>query len=211
MRRYDCLTALQAMVGDEIVVTTLSGTKAEWAVISGEDRETNLLLGSMGNVSAVGLGLALSLPDRRVIVLESDGSVLMDLSCLTVIGCEQPSNLSIVVFDNELYSGTRISQPTATAFGTSLEAMARGAGIAGAVTVRDGESFEREARAALTTPGPHYIVAKVEEDPGGRALRPRLNLDHLENKYRFMRHVERSEGRHILPSERESIVARPRS
>ena len=83
--------------------------------LAGEDREANLLLGSMGNVTAVGLGLALSLPNQKVIVLESDGSVLMDLSCLTVIATYQPANLSVIVFDNELYSGSRISQPTATA------------------------------------------------------------------------------------------------
>ena len=202
MKRFDCLTALNERVTDELVVTSLSGTKAEWGVISGEDRDANLLLGSMGNVTAVGLGLAMSLPNRRVIVLESDGSVLMDLSCLTVIGTYQPANLTVIVFDNELYSGTRISQPTATAFRTSLEAMARGAGIEPATTVRDLEAFTRATEATVHDPGPHYIVAKVEEDPGGRTLRPKLNLDHLENKYRFQRHLERLEGHQILPSER---------
>lgn len=202
MKRYDCLTALNELVTDELVVTSLSGTKAEWAVISSEDREANLLLGSMGNVTAVGLGLALSLPNRKVVVLESDGSVLMDLSCLTVIGTYQPANLTVIVFDNELYSGSRISQPTATAFRTSIEAMARGAGIEDAATIGALESFQQAARAALTSAGPHYIVAKIEEDPGGRRLRPKLNLDHLENKYRFQRHLERTEGRQILPSER---------
>ncbi|HLG73676.1 MAG TPA: thiamine pyrophosphate-dependent enzyme [Chloroflexota bacterium] len=202
MKRIDCISALNALVTDELVVTTLSGTKAEWGVISGEDREANLLLGSMGNVTAVGLGLALSLPNRKVIVLESDGSVLMDLACLTVIGTYQPANLTVVVFDNELYSGSRISQPTATAFRTSIEAMARGAGIEAATTIRELDAFERAAAAALAGPGPHYIVAKVEEDLGGRRLRPRLNLDHLENKYRFQRYLERIEGRQILPSER---------
>jgi thiamine pyrophosphate-dependent acetolactate synthase large subunit-like protein len=208
MKRFDCLTALNALVTDELVVTTLSGTKAEWGVISGEDREANLLLGSMGNVTAVGLGLALSLPNRNVVVLESDGSVLMDLSVLTVIGTYQPANLTVVVFDNELYSGSRISQPTATAFRTSLEAMARGAGIETAATVRELEAFERAAQAAVGRPGPHYIVAKVEEDPGGRRLRPKLNLDHLENKYRFQRHLERTETRQILPSERPAPPSR---
>jgi thiamine pyrophosphate-dependent acetolactate synthase large subunit-like protein len=202
VKRFDCLTALNSLVTDEIVVTTLSGTKAEWAVISSENREANLLLGSMGNVTAVGLGIALSLPERRVIVLESDGSVLMDLSCLTVIGTYQPANLSVIVFDNQLYSGSRISQPTATAFRTSIEGMARGAGIGLAVTVQELGDFQRAATAAIQEPGPHYIVAKVEEDPGGRRLRPKLNLDHLENKYRFQRHLERTEGRQILPSER---------
>jgi hypothetical protein len=126
----------------------------------------------------------------------------MDLSCLTVIATYQPANLSIFVFDNELYSGTRISLPTATAFRTSIEAIARGAGVDKARTVRDVESFEREARLSLTTDGPHYVVAKIEENAETRTLRPRLNMDHLENRYRFMRHIEKTEGKQILPSER---------
>jgi thiamine pyrophosphate-dependent acetolactate synthase large subunit-like protein len=143
------------------------------------------------------------------VVLESDGSVLMDLSVLTVIGTYQPANMAVIVFDNELYSGSRISQPTATAFRTSLEAMARGAGVEAATTIRELDAFERAAKGALAGAGPHYIVAKVEEDPGGRRLRPKLNLDHLENKYRFQRHLEQTEGRQILPSERPSALAQP--
>lgn len=199
MFRYDCLQVLQPLLTDEIVTTSLTGVKWEWAQVSGQDRDGNLFIGSMGNATAVALGIALALPHRRVIALESDGSVLLDLPSLTVIGTYAPSNLTVIVFDNQLYSGSRISHPSATAHRTSLELMARGAGIEQAATVRELEEFEREARAAVEGSGPRYLVAKVEEDPRTRTW-PKLTMDYIENKYRFMRYLERTEGRQILPT-----------
>ncbi len=198
MKRYDCLEHLAALVSDEIVVTTLTGAKWEWAHHSGQDRDGNLFIGSMGNATAVATGIALSLPHRNVVTLESDGSVLLDLTSLTVLGACRPPNLKVIVFDNERYSGSRISHPSATAGGTDLELMARGAGMETTATIRYLESFVREAKAALDQSGLRYIVAKVEEDPRTRKL-PKLTMDYLENKYRFMRYLEKIERRSILP------------
>lgn len=198
MFRYDCLQQLSPLLTDQIVTTSLTGVKWEWGQVSGEDREANLFVGSMGNATAVATGIALSLPHRQVIALESDGSVLLDLACLTVIGTYRPPNLTVIVFDNQLYSGSRISHPSATAHHTSLEAMARGAGIEYAATIYDLDGFTEEARAAVAGPGPRYLVARVQEDPRTRTW-PKLTMDYVENKYRFMRYLERTEGRQILP------------
>lgn len=195
MIRYECFEWLVPLMTDQLVVTSLSGQRVEWGYLS--NREADLMLGSMGNALAVGLGLALALPHRKVIVLESDGSVLLSLFNLPTLANLNPSNLAIFVFDNEAYSGTRISYPTATAGKTDLAAVAKGAGVDYAVTLRDIETFKREAMAVLKEDGLRFIVCKVEESLGHRKIQ-RTNLDLLENKYRFVRYLERTEGKPIF-------------
>ena len=199
MKRFDCLKLLEPMITDELVVIGIAGVNWEWRRLS--KHEGNMTIGSLGHTLAVGTGMALSLPERRVIVLESDGSSLADLPCLTTIGTYRPDNLKVFVFDNELYSGSRISDPSATAFNTDLEQMARGAGIPITATVRDLESFGEQARAAFSQPGVRYVVAKIEEDVSTRKL-PRPRMDYLETKYRFIRYIERTEGKTIFPEQR---------
>ena len=159
--------------------------------------EGNLLLGSMGNALAVGLGLALALPNRKVIVLESDGSLLLSLFNLPTVAKMNPANLAVFVFDNQAYSGTKISEPTATAGKTDLAGMARSAGIENAVTVRDVVEFKSKAAGAIGVAGLKFVVAKVEESRGHREIE-RTTVDLLENKYQFVRYLERTEGRAIF-------------
>jgi sulfopyruvate decarboxylase subunit beta len=195
MQRYECLEQLAPLITDQLVVTSLSGQRVEWGHLS--KHEGNLLLGSMGNALAVGVGLALALPRRKVVVLESDGSLLLSLFNLPTLANLNPSNLALFVFDNQAYSGTKISQPTATAGKTDLAGMARSAGIERAVTVRDLEGFKKEAAGAVNENALRFVVAKVEESRGHRKIE-RTNVDLLENKYRFVRYLERTEGTTIF-------------
>ena len=195
MIRRECLEFLAPLITDQLVVTSLSGQRVEWGHLS--DHEGNLLIGSMGNALGVGLGLALALPHRKIIVLESDGSTLLSLFNLPTLANQNPPNLAIFVFDNQAYSGSRISYPTATAGRTDLETMARGAGIERAVTVRDMEAFKREGLAALNENALRFIVCKVEESVAHREIQ-RTTMDPLENKYRFVRYLEQTEGRPIF-------------
>ena len=142
MTRFECLELLVPLITDQFVVTSLSGQKVEWGHLS--NHEGNLFIGSMGNALAVGLGLSLVLPHRKVIVLESDGSLLLSLFNLPTLANLDPANLIVLVFDNEAYSGTRISHPSATAKKTDLAAVARGSGIEDAATIRDLQSFRSE-------------------------------------------------------------------
>ncbi len=192
MIRYECLELLAPRITDQLVVTSQSGQRIEWGHLC--KHEGNLLLGEMAAALGVGIGLALALPQRRVIVLESDGSVLLSLSTLATLANLDPPNLAVFVFDNETYSGTRISEPTATAGKTDLEALARGAGIARAVTVQDLESFKKEGVPALAEKGLRFIVCKVKESLAHREI-PRPDIDLVENKYRFVRYLEQTEGR----------------
>jgi sulfopyruvate decarboxylase subunit beta len=190
MKRRACLETLLPHITDQLVVASVSG---QWVWGQLSKHEGNLLLGSMGNALGVGLGMALGLPHRKVIVIESDGSVLLSLFNLPTLGTLKPGNLTVFVFDNEAYSGSRISRPTATASGTDLAAMARDAGVPHAVTVRDSDAFDQEVTLAVNQPGPHFIVAKVEESFEHRQAE-RSDVDLMEAKYRFVRYIERTEG-----------------
>ncbi len=126
MIRYECLEFLAPLITDQLVVTSLSGQRVEWGHLS--NHEGNLLVGSMGNALGVSVGLALALPHRKVIVLESDGSTLLSLFNLPTLANLDPPNLAVFVFDNQAYSGSRISYPTATAGKTDLEGVGPGCG-----------------------------------------------------------------------------------
>ena len=195
MIRYECFEWLAPQMTDQLVVTSLSGQRVEWGHLS--KREADLNLGSMGNALAVGIGLALALPHRKVFVFESDGSVLLSLFNLPTLANLNPPNMAVFVFDNEAYSGTRISYPSATAGRINLAAMASAAGIEHAVTVSELEDFKKEASGALKAPGLRFVVCKIEESVVHRQI-TRSNVDLLETKYRFVRYLERTEGKPIF-------------
>jgi sulfopyruvate decarboxylase subunit beta len=194
MIRYECLELMAPLMTDHLVVTSQSGQRIEWSHLS--NHEGNLLLGMMGTALGVGIGLALVLPHRKVVVLESDGSVLLSLFNLPTLARLNPANLAVFVFDNGVYSGSRISEPTATAGRTDLEKIAKGAGIRQATTIRNIRAFKKDGLAALRKKGPRFIVCKVEESLVHRKI-PRPTIDLAENKYRFVRYLERTEGKAI--------------
>lgn len=195
MNRYECLQSLMPLITDHLIVTSQSGQRIEWGSLS--KHEGNLLLGEMGAALSVGTGLALALPKRKIVVLESDGSVLLALSSLATLANLEISNLAVFIFDNGAYSGTRISEPSATGGRTDLETVARGAGIERSVTVRDLAEFEKYAASATEGKALNFIVCKVQESLLHRDI-PRPDVDLLENKYRFIRYLQQTEGR--LPS-----------
>jgi len=194
MIRYECLELLAARITNQLVVTSQSGQRIEWAHLS--KHEGNLLVGMMGCAIGVATGLALALPHRKVVALDSDGSVLLSLYNLATLGNLRPKNLVVYVFDNGVYSGSRISYPTATSGNTDLEAMARGAGIENAHMIRDIDEFKQRGLEALVRNELGFYVCKVEESLMHREI-PRPDLDLAENKYRFVRYLERTEGKTI--------------
>jgi sulfopyruvate decarboxylase subunit beta len=192
MTRYECLQLLAPGITDHLIVTSQSGQKIEWGSLSHHDG--NLLLGEMGAALSVGGGLALALPHRKVIVLESDGSVLLSLSGLATVANLGIHNMAVFVFDNETYSGTRISEPTATRGKTDLEQVARGAGIEESFTVRQLEDFKKHAVSAIDGKELSFVVCKVQESLLHRDI-PRPDVDLMENKYRFVRYLQSTEGK----------------
>ncbi|HUK39655.1 MAG TPA: thiamine pyrophosphate-dependent enzyme, partial [Candidatus Acidoferrales bacterium] len=145
MERIDCLKALVLHINDQLVVVTLGRTALEWAEVC--PREGNMFNSGMGNHIPVALGLAKALPKRQIILLDSDGSVLMLLPALTTLGSFPAPNLKVFVFDNEAYEGTG-GQPSDTSRVADIAAMAQGAGVRGAITVRDLDAFKAAAQDA---------------------------------------------------------------
>jgi thiamine pyrophosphate-dependent acetolactate synthase large subunit-like protein len=195
MNRYECFEFLVPLMNDQLVVGSLSGQRVEWGHLS--RHPGNLLVATMGAALGMGIGLALVLPHRKVIVLESDGSLLLSLYNLPTLGNLSLPNLAVFVFDNEVYSGTRISERSATAGNTDLAAVARGCGIESATTVRDLESYKREATKALNEKMLSFIVCKVDKTTGHRQIQ-RPTEDLWEHKYRFVRYLEKTEGKQIF-------------
>ena len=194
MIRHECLELLATKMTNQLVVTSQSGQRIEWSHLS--NHEGNLLVGMMGCAVGMGMGLALALPHRKIIVLDSDGSVLLSLFNLATLGNLQLKNLVVYVFDNGVYSGSRISYPTATSGNTDLEAMAKAAGIKKAMTIRGLGDFKKDGIAALDRSELGFCVCKVEESLIHREI-PRPNTDLAENKYTFVRYLERTEKKTI--------------
>jgi thiamine pyrophosphate-dependent acetolactate synthase large subunit-like protein len=199
MRRYDCMVALAPLITDQLVVGNVARTSFEWHAV--KPREGNLYTMGMGLVTPVCLGLALALPDRHVVALDGDGSILLNPGVLATMGNTPVPNLTSIIFDNQSYASTG-GLPTASGGATDIAGMGRAAGIQHAVTVWTVEAFTTEVRLAFDGPGPSLIVAKVTgESPG---VAPKL-MDGRENKYRFVRYVEETTGRTVL---KPSIVGR---
>ena len=152
---------LLTLVGDLPIVANLGPTTDELWHAGHRDRNF-YTYGSMGLCSSIALGMALS-TGEKVISLDGDGSLLMNMGAIASIGREQPSNLVVVVWDNEQWAQTG-NQLSHTAYGTDLEQVARGCGIAKTATVRDEEELQTAFMQALEEDGPWFIVAKIEEE-----------------------------------------------
>jgi thiamine pyrophosphate-dependent acetolactate synthase large subunit-like protein len=180
MNRLEAIALMHESLTDEPVVVSLG--HPAYDLFTAGDRALNFYTwGSMGLTSSIALGLALARPDRRVVALDGDGSLLMNLGSLATIGECSPPNLVVVVLDNGQY-GTTGGQPTATAHGADLEAAARSMGILRTTTVRDSQRLQEAMAISRTAPGPWVIVVKVEESTP--TARP--PLDCVVIKQRFM-------------------------
>jgi phosphonopyruvate decarboxylase len=191
MQRYDFLKAVAGDTADALAVCTGWAAREWWAVRPGEG---NLKTRTLGLVSSIAAGLALALPDRKVIAIDGDGAFLMNLCGLPTIALQSPPNLIHLLFDNERYEA---SGGTATASRIAdAVALAKGAGYRYALWVNNPAEFRAEFIQAWKRNELTLIAAKI--DPGQPDNLPPLRLDELENKYRFMRYVEATERRGIL-------------
>lgn len=190
MLRIDALRAIYPQIEDSVVVTIMGAVATELQAV-GHRPNFFYLEHAMGLASSMGLGLALARPELPVVVLDGDGSVLMNLGTFTTLARYRPKNLLHLVFDNESLLSVG-GFPTATSTGSDLAAIAAGAGVPRTATVHDEDELVRaveKARAAeeLTT-----LVAKVEER-GPKVFLTDLHM--LENRFEIERWL-RSKARH---------------
>jgi len=184
MTRLDALNAIYSRLEQQIVVTIMGAVAAELQSI-GHRPNFFYLQHAMGLASSMGLGIALSKPDRQVVVLDGDGSVLMNLGGLTTLARYRPRNLVHVVFDNESLLSVG-GFPTATATGSDLAGIAAAAGVPRTTTVGTVDAFRTAFDEALGAGDLTTLVAKVEAvGPSGYVT----DLSLLENRFQFQRYL----------------------
>ena len=191
MRRLDALNAIYSRLAPRVVVTNMGAVAAELQSI-GHRPNFFYLQHAMGLASSMGLGIALSKPDRHVIVLDGDGSVLMNLGGLTTLARYRPRNLTHVVFDNESLLSVSTAGgdfPTATSTGSDLARIAAAAGVPRTITVSTIDALVRALDEAIAAGDLATIVAKVEA-VGPPAYVTDLSL--LENRFQFQRYLRSS-------------------
>jgi sulfopyruvate decarboxylase subunit beta len=185
MLRADALRAIYPELEPRIVVTIMGAVAAELYML-GHRPNFFYLEHAMGLASSLGLGIALSLPEHQVVVLDGDGSLLMNLGTLSTMARYRPGNLLHIVFDNESLLSVG-GFPTATATGTDLAGIARAAGVPAVLEVRTPEALREGVDQALASKTLTTIVAKVE------AVGPptfHMDLTLLENRFQFKRYLE---------------------
>jgi sulfopyruvate decarboxylase subunit beta len=195
MHRIDAVRALAALVTEQdLFVCAHGGLRNDWWNLRPGGVDNTCFLTGMDTVSATALGLAVALPHRRVVALETDGSMLMSASTLCTLGNELPQNLSIIVFDNGSYESIG-GLPTHTRGRSDLAKMAQGAGCINCFTARELEAFSLAAHEVLNDNEFGLIVAKTQQR-AAHSWPPEKQkyTDGVEEKYRFLRYVERLEA-----------------
>jgi sulfopyruvate decarboxylase subunit beta len=157
--KYVCLEKLASLRRNEIVVTTMS-VASPWARLSDGPLDFAMVESSMGQAPPFGLGLALARPDRRVLVLNGDGSTVMCLGTFVTIAQTPADNFTMVIVENGTYEVAG-NQPIPGAGLMDFDLLARGAGLAHVHTIRDDAGFDACLPLHFEGPGPGIFIWKV--------------------------------------------------
>ena len=179
--RRDAVPKLIGDPSDFLFVTGLAGTAKDIAALTDDAANVFTMAGAMGAAVSIGLGLALSQPERRVLVATGDGELLMNLGALATVAVMRPPNFAIVCVDNGHYGETGWQQ-SHTSLGVDLEAMAAGAGIPATRTVTDDSEIPAASKLIRQSNGPAFVVLKVK--PGEPPAYKR-NMDAAACRVRF--------------------------
>jgi sulfopyruvate decarboxylase subunit beta len=186
MKRADCIEALYPELEDRLVVTIM-GAAAQELYDLGHRENFFYLEHAMGLAPSIGLGLAMNLPHEKIVVLDGDGSVLMNMGGLATLARYRPSNLTHIIFDNgSLLSTGGFTSHTESGI-TDLAAIAKGAGCPNVTPVNNMFQFMEAAAEAFDNQVMSTIVAKVE------AVGPDhfgMDLKLPENAFRFERYIK---------------------
>src|SRR5712675_1697967 len=180
----DRTQAVPALIGrheDFLIIAGLAGTARDIAALSKDGAHTYALAGVMGAACAMGLGLALARPDRRVLVVTGDGELLMNVGALATIAVVNPPNLAIVCVDNGHYGETGY-QKSHTSLGVDLERIAAGSGIKATRTVATEGELADGTRMLRGSNGTAFVLLRVKPtDPPAF----KRNMDPSACRHRF--------------------------
>jgi sulfopyruvate decarboxylase subunit beta len=167
MTLIEALEVLHAVRRGEVVVTTM-GNAREWQKLGKDALDLIYVPSSMGQGTSLALGIALAQPDRKVVVCNGDGSMLMNLGSLVTISAQAPANLTVIVFDNGVYEVTG-AQPTAAApvlrpnsTPVDFAALARASGFTRIYTFDAVEPWRDAVGEILSGTGPTFVQLRVE-------------------------------------------------
>jgi sulfopyruvate decarboxylase subunit beta len=185
MKRQKCIEAIYPELQDKLVVTIM-GACAQELYDLGHCENFFYLQHAMGLASSIGLGLALNLPDEKIVVMDGDGSLLMNLGTLTTLARYRPRNMTHIVFDNGSLLSTGGFASHTTSGVTDLAAIAKGAGVPNVALTTTPMEFMEAVADAFERDELSVVVAKVE------AVGPDhfgMDLKLPENAFMFERHI----------------------
>ncbi len=179
MQRLDATRIAVELAGESPIIGGVGNSTFDLVPF---DRPNNFYMwNSMGMASSIALGLALARPDLRVIVLDGDGSILMNLGSLATEITSGATNLVHIVWDNGGWEITG-GQPAGSPFGVDLEAVARGCGFVRTATVGDLEAFRSVFAEAIADDHAWVIVGKIAA--GDSPYRPSKQCESLRDRFR---------------------------
>ncbi len=158
----EALRAIHNIRKNGLMVATMTGRR-EWDTLSQEPGQ-DLAINAMGKASSVALGLALAQPKRKVVVVDGDGSLLMNLGTLASVAGKAPGNLVHIVLENGGYTNTG-GEPTPGAGLTDYHVLAKGAGYVHSYDFDSLEEFQTDIEGILREQGPTFICLHVQHDP----------------------------------------------
>jgi len=156
--RSEAIACTLSEITDELVVVANGMISRE--AFTHHDREANFyMIGSMGLACPIGLGVATAQPHRRVVVLDGDGNVLMNMGTLAMVGELHPANLVHIVFDNEVYGSTGGQRSISDH--VRLDKIAEAAGYAQVIRLESAEALRPTVADMLKQDGPSFLLVKV--------------------------------------------------
>lgn len=186
MKRHEAIKVIiESLTGDEFIISCTGMINRELYSIKDSPRQF-YALGSMGLPSSIGLGLAITQPDEKIIVIEGDGGTLMGMGTIATIGNLDPKNFIQIVLDNEVHEST--GEQDTVSKTTKLELVAGAAGYKIAEKASSLEEFRSLVKKCLNVDGPSFILVKIER---GRKDVPRVPIEPVKIKERFKNSLKR--------------------
>ncbi len=180
--RCDVVPQLVGDPNDFLIIAGLAGTAKDTASLCEPNANYFACAGIMGGATALGLGLALAQPERRVLILTGDGELLMNVGSLATVGLMNPPNLSILCVDNGHYGETGY-QKSHTSLGVNLATIATGSGIAAVQTVMEESDIAAAATLLRQMDEPSFVLLKVKPTDPPKVRRP-MDATLVKNRFR---------------------------